>query len=286
MPTDETPDIATQEPEQNNQNPDPAPEGPKIPEGVEFPEGVEPDIASSASIEPFITDDNKIDYANLMKSYVHTKKAFGRNKVALPGKDATDEDWNSFYNQIGRPEDVEKYSLNVPEEADEEVVNEFKQKAHEAGLLPKQAQKLFDWYSEFSGKMQEKVSNQQNEKLAEQIQGLKKEWGNGYDKELDIAKNALKQFATAEEIEAMKESGLSKNVQVIKLLNKVGKGLMEDSFKPEAKGTFGMTKDEAESKIEEMYSNPNGAYLNKAHPKHYDAIQKMLKLQQIVDSAQ
>ena len=41
----------------------------------------------------------------------------GADKVAIPGKYATDEDWSEVYNKLGRPETADLYNLevNLPE---------------------------------------------------------------------------------------------------------------------------------------------------------------------------
>ena len=48
--------------------------------------------------------------------------------------------------------------------------------------------------------------------------------------------------------------------------------------------TFGMTKEEARSKMNAMYGDPNGPYLNRDHAQHREFVDNMLKYQEILSS--
>lgn len=251
---------------------------------VEFPEGMDESLKSEQSLKLFIKD-KKFNYPEILKSYVNAQKMIGKDKVVLPGKSATDEDWNTFYTKIGRPS-VDKYEVNLKEgqEVDQTFLKKYKEIAHKSGLLPKQAEGLFHWYHEEVEGAQKAVLEEHKQKADAEHFNLKKEWGVGYDKELDLAKRALRQFASEEEIVELKESGLTGNVKFVKLLNKIGKGLKEDSFKHESAGNFGVTKEEASRKISEMYADKSGPYMNKQHPGHHMALQEMLKLNEALYS--
>lgn len=251
---------------------------------VEFPDGFDESLKNEQSLKLFIKD-KKFNYPEILKSYVNAQKMIGKDKVVLPGKNATDEDWNTFYNKIGRPE-VDKYEVKLKEgqEVDQGFLKKYKEVAHKSGLLPKQAEGLFHWYHEEVEGAQKAVLEQHKQKIEAEQFNLKKEWGVGYDKEVDLAKRALRQFASEEEIAELKESGLTANVKFVKLLNKIGKGLKEDSFKHESAGNFGVTKEEASRKISEMYSDKSGPYMNKQHPGHQLALQEMLKLNEALYS--
>jgi len=250
---------------------------------IEFPEGLEDDIKGDPSLKVFVQE-NKINYANLMKSYVHAQRKMGTEKFAIPGKNATDDEWNGLYNKLGRPE-LDKYEINTNEhKVEEEFLKEFKATAHKAGLLPKQAQELFNWNQQKAQTMQDAYSTGVKEKYEQELSGLKKEWGSGFDTELKLADRALEEFATPEEMEALKESGFTQNIGLVKLFNKIGKAFSEDTFDKEAHGNFGVTKDAAEKKIGEMFADREGAYLNSQHPNHTKAVEEMLKLNEILNS--
>lgn len=257
--------------------PDPGPQ-------IEFPEGFDESLKGEPSLRLFVKD-GKFDYANVLKSYVNAQKMIGKEKVVLPGKNATDEDWNNFYSRIGRPE-LEKYEVKLKEgqEVDENFLKKYKEVAHKSGLLPKQAEGLFHWYHDEVEGAQKAALEEHKQKAENELFALKKDWGAGFEREVDLAKRALRQFASQEEIEALKESGLTSNVKFVRLLNKIGKGLKEDSFSHESAGTFGITKEDASNKISAMYADRTGPYMNKNHPGHKAALQEMLKLNEVLYS--
>ena len=49
------------------------------------------------------------DVSGLAQGYVNLEQAFGGDKVAKPTDSWTDEQYNDFYAQIGRPEDINGY---------------------------------------------------------------------------------------------------------------------------------------------------------------------------------
>ena len=59
--------------------------------------------------DPSLTDIK--DVANLAKSYVHSQKMIGKDRITLPGKEATDEEWGTFYSELGRPEEAKSYDF-------------------------------------------------------------------------------------------------------------------------------------------------------------------------------
>ena len=254
---------------------------------VEFPEGLEDAVKNDPSLQVFVKD-GKFNYANMMKSYVHAQKQMGKDKLVMPTDASTEEDWNNFYNKMGRP-DLDGYELksNLGEgqELDLEVMSGFKEVAHEAGILPRQAQAILNWFNETSVNAQKSSDERFQAQVVEDTEGLKKEWGDGFDRELTLSNRALKEFASDEEIQYLKDSGLSDDVKLVRIFNKIGKGLSEDTFEKESHGSFGMTPDEAQTKINDHFSNEGGPYLNPDHANHKTAVKEMLKLQEIMAKA-
>ena len=56
---------------------------------------------------------NFTDAAGLAKSYVHAQKMIGADKLPLPGKSATDEEWNNVYQKLGRPNAADQYDFQA-----------------------------------------------------------------------------------------------------------------------------------------------------------------------------
>ena len=89
---------------------------------------------------------------DLLKGYVHAQKLVGTNKIPVPNKHSTDEDWNEVFKRLGAPDSPEDYKYNLKDvEMDQSQVSEFNKTAHQLGLLPKQAEGLIKFYNEMNG---------------------------------------------------------------------------------------------------------------------------------------
>src|SRR5581483_740520 len=120
------------------------------------------------------------DVGSLAKSYVELEKHQG-GALRLPGEDAKPEDWDAFYNKLGRPESPDKYEVKRPELGEgiqwpEQTEKSFLQQAHKLGLNSKQAQGLMDW---FAGDLKGVVGMQARQ-MQEQQQQLQADWGDKY----------------------------------------------------------------------------------------------------------
>jgi len=244
-----------------------------------FPDGLEDDIVNDPSLKVFVSD-NKLDMANLIKSYVHAQKKMGADKIVLPGKNADEKEWEQVYNKLGRPA-IDKYDIKA-EGLDAETINAFKAQAHKAGLLPRQAQAVLDWNIGQAKSRAAAAQKVADEHFSKQLGELKSEWADAFDSNLSIANRALKEFATPDELAYFKETGLADNIALVKLFNRIGKGLKEDTFDKEAHGSFGLSKEAAQSKINELYADFNGPYYNSDHPGHKSTVDQMYKLQEIL----
>ena len=52
---------------------------------------------------------NFTNMKDFVKSYVNAQRLVGANKVAIPNKMATEEDWEEVYKKLGRPDKPEGY---------------------------------------------------------------------------------------------------------------------------------------------------------------------------------
>jgi hypothetical protein len=114
---------------------------------------------------------------DLWKTTANAQSLLGKRPAGIPTDDAPDEEWNKYYQALGRPESPDKYDLGkfdgLPEGTDLSAYEaKFKQIAHETGLSPKQAQKAWQKYI---GLEMESV-NQSKQQAAEQQAKLDKEF--------------------------------------------------------------------------------------------------------------
>ena len=53
---------------------------------------------------------------DFVKSYLSAQKLVGANKVAIPNKMATDEDWDEVYKKLGRPDKPDDYKYSFKDD--------------------------------------------------------------------------------------------------------------------------------------------------------------------------
>lgn len=240
---------------------------------------IDPELAKEPSLATFK------DINDVVKSYIHAQKMVGKNKIVLPDSEyATEEEWRDVYKKLGLP-DEDKYEIKFGEaKYDEEFKKAFKAKAHEAGVLPRQAQKIWDFMHEQIEGATAKTVEAQKANYERQVAELQKEWGSGYSAELAIAQKAFKQFADEELTKYFKESGLAGDVNIIKFLNKIGKSLNEDTFDRDTIKHLGTTKDEAQKKVNSILGNSKHPYWNPQHPSHSQAVKDMEEYFKVISS--
>lgn len=228
------------------------------------------------------------DVPSLLKSYVHAQKKMGADKVVLPNKNSTNEEWLSLYHKLGLPTEFEQYELQTEENSilQEDFFNEFKQKAFENRVLPSQAQALFDFINSKTGEQYSQMEESRQTQVEEGINNLKEEWGEAFDQNLFKAKAAVNEFG-GEDLKAyLNDSGLGNDPQLIKAFAKIGESfLKEDNFEQGAKPAYAMSPSEAQQKANEHMGNFDGPYYNSAHPDHKRVVDEVNKMFQIISGA-
>ena len=192
---------------------------------------------------------------DFVKSYLSAQRLVGANKVAIPNKMATDEDWEEVYSKLGRPAKPEDYKYSFSEEEiNQDQLKNFNETAHRIGLLPKQAERIIKFYNEMN--TQAEVDNQKmfEVKQTEAMADLKKEFGPTYTKRLDQAKKLATETLGNDMLNntILKDgSRLGDSVEVIKAFSMLADKLSEDEI-IKGEGTGYQTASEIEKEISEL----------------------------------
>jgi len=244
------------------------------------------DIRSHKSLETIN------DVGSLAKSYVNAQSMIGADKVVKPGKFATSDDWNSFYDKVGRPAKAEDYQLEnkLPEGQAEnaDMVNWFKNTAHKVGLLPHQAQAMLNEYNEFNGNQVSQTANVTEDQIAAVEVDLKKEYGQAFDDRMAVGKGVLENFSSipVNEFEDLRlENGmkLGDHPAIIKTMVNIGQYMKEKMGEDTLAGvktTGGLSPTEANSKLAELTSS-NTPYWDAKHPQHSFFVEEVLRYREM-----
>jgi len=252
---------------------------PAIPEWLSGFEGLDPDIAGDTSLKALS------DVPTLIKSYVHAQRKMGADKVVVPNKNSTNEEWLDMYHKLGLPTEFDAYGINRPEEAavNEDFTNAFKEAAYNNRLLPDQAQAMFDFLNNHTSEEVGRLQQGQKEEFEAKINGLKEEWGEAFEQNVHTAKLAVNEFGGEELKKYLNETGLGNDPSIIKVFNQIGKKFFqEDSFQGESKPAYSLSPDDAQKRINDVTGDMNGPYYNSMHPDHNRIVEEVNKLFQMI----
>ena len=247
---------------------------------VKFRDLIPDNFREEKSLENF---NNMEDF---VKSYLHAQKMVGADKIPVPNKHSTDEDWNEVFKRLGAPGSPDDYKYDFKDqEMDSQQVQEFNKTAHRLGLLPKQAEGLIKFYNEMNGNI---AANQEEQAAQAQLNvetELKKEFGPQFNKRLDQAKRLAVNSLGQDFLENtyLKDgSRLGDNLTVIKAFSSLADKLSEDPI-IQGDGSSYMTAKDIEKEITEL-TQEGSAYWDKNHINHQKSVDEVLKLREMLNN--
>jgi len=225
------------------------------------------------------------DVGSLAKSFVNAQSLIGADKVAVPGKYATDDDWSLVYDKMGRPADSSGYELQnkISEGQVEnvELLTNYKDVAHKLGLQPKQAQGLLNWFNENNEKSLPDP-NAMVVRQEETVNNLKREMGAAFDDNIALGNGVLSEFGTDDIVNLKMEDGslFGDNPDVIRMMSKLGRFLKEKVGEDTLAGTKmsgAPTNDELTQKLRDI-RRTDGPFWDAKHPEHSWYVDESLKI--------
>lgn len=172
------------------------------------------------------------DVPTLVKSYVSAQKMLG-SRVPLPQEDWKPEQFDEFYNKLGRPVKPEEYKLpevkmheNV--QLDKEKLGKATTQLHKMGLTQKQAAGVMEYYFNSLNEGVGEVNRGMEAQRAASTEILKKEWGDRFDANLGLAKQTLTKLGSPELVTKLDLTGFGNDPDLIKVLHKVSLMMQED----------------------------------------------------------
>ena len=133
---------------------------------VDFQSLIPEEYREEKSLQNF----SKMD--DFVKSYLHSQKMVGLDKIPVPNKHATDEDWKEVYKRLGSPETAEDYKYSLPEDhsVPADTLKSFSEQAVKLGLLPNQADGIMKYYNDVinNGVNEQNIQAEEARKVSEQ----------------------------------------------------------------------------------------------------------------------
>ena len=225
------------------------------------------------------------DMGDFVKSYLSAQKIVGADKIPVPNKFATDDDWKAVFNKLGAPETPDDYKYNFKEgEVDQELVSSFNQHAHKLGLLPQQAESLIRYYNDMNEGSSIQAEERASETRLHTENELKKEFGPQYVKRLDQAQRLASSTLGNDFLEntyLADGSRLGDNLSVVKAFSELADKLSEDEVVKGDSSSY-MTANEIEKEINSL-TEEGSPYWTKTHPNHQKAVQEVYKLRELLN---
>ena len=238
---------------------------------------------------------------SLINSHVEQQKLIGRDKIPVPPENATDDDWNEVWSRLGRPEKADGYGLKIADdlpdivknEADEELMTGFSEICHKAGIIPKQAQMVLDWFLPANAEKAKK-RDQAGEEFSKKAEAdLRKEWGKAYEEKVKSSSNTFLYFAdqmgeekSGQLKEMMDKTGMGDDPLLVGFFAKIGELIGEDTITGKARPSFALTPEQAGAEIDKIYGDEKHPYHDPKHAEHKAAVERMNELTEMQIAAE
>jgi len=224
----------------------------------------------------------------LAKSYINATRMIGQDKMVVPNKNFTDDQWEEAYVKMGRPESADKYSLDVKSDVvslDEQAIKSFQEQSFKLGLNNEQAKGVLDFYKNNmeAQTKQAKVDAETTQAQAKNI--LRQEWGRDYDSNIAKAKSLATANLSPEIFEMQLADGtaLGDNVDVIKGFAKIANMMSEDKILSTESENMDRAED-IQTEIDQIMNDRAGPYYNRTHPDHDKMVQKVYTMREMLNA--
>jgi len=240
-------------------------------------------ISEEFRSDPNIEKFTEIDA--LAKSYINATRMIGQDKVAVPNKNSTEDQWNEVYSKLGRPESADKYALNIESEAvimDEGAIKSFAEQSHKLGLNNTQAQGILEFYKNNMESNMQRATVDTETAQAQAETELRAEWGKEFDNQVAKAGALAKANMNPEILDLQMQDGtrIGDHPEIIKGFAKIAGMLSEDKLVSTESESVNSMKD-LQSEISAITNNTDGPYWNSQHPDHEKMVQQVYTLREM-----
>lgn len=213
----------------------------------------------NADHKAFVTEQGFKEPAEVLEQYRNLIKlrGVGADKLLRTPDSFTDakeqeQAWNQIFDRLGRPKTAAEYGIENKEDA--ENTKFLTETFHKAGLTKKQAEDLYKTFTERSTTLGKTALENQQLLAKQQVDGLKREWGSGYEQNMRLARQGQQTLGLDDKAvdQIAAAIGIDKT---LRFLNETGRRVGEGTFIQGTKGTETHTPDTAAAKIKTLMSD-------------------------------
>jgi len=186
-----------------------------------------------------------------LRALVGAQDLIGKKGLIQPDENSSKDEWDNFYKDLGRPESAEKYTLpeieGLPEglPIDDNLTNDFKAWAHEAGLNQNQVNLVYGKYQTSMATMFNGIEEAKVTAKNEAETDLRAEWGKAFPEKKALVDKLIK-HASEKELAFFTEHG--NDPRLVSFFARIGGMMGEDQLGGTPKGLT-KTPDEARAEI-------------------------------------
>lgn len=184
-----------------------------------------------------------------------------QNAVQIPGDDAAEEEWATFYNALGRPESPDDYDFQKPElpegmPYDESREGKMRRVLHSLGINQKQAKGLWDALHEDGVDAWNEIQAQRKAAHDHAVNGLKEKWGDQYEERAERAYRAAvtlgNKVGEGRLEKWLDQSGFGDYPILVEIFDVIGSAISEDALGQIGSASGGEVADAADTLYPEM----------------------------------
>ena len=222
--------------------------------------------------------------SDVVKGYYHAQKLVGADKIAVPNEKSSPEQWRAYYEKVGLPSKLEDYNTDIPATYnDDSFKKELFKAAHDSFIKPDQLKNILGVVDKYNEKLASSVDEDDKRAMETTVNNLKAAWGSEMDRNISVIKDTIKHLGGDDTFKAIMDSPLADNETFIKFMFDISKKLnKEDTFGKDIVRKYNMSKEDAQSRLNEIMGDKNSPYFQSNHPQKNDFMTEVLKLQEIL----
>lgn len=216
---------------------------------------------------------------NLGKSYTSLRKTYGKEKFTIPTDDSPEEEWKTYYEAVGVPDDPAAYELKPHSAYEEDWENiEEQYKAQEENFrklmtelkVPKKAaEKLWEQSQQETVNNIQQMQEEQRKRLESEWTELKNEWRNEFDNKVKYAQGLANTVLNQKDMQWLQSRGLDKEPKMYEILSKFGALVSEDKIKSRPTPPAEMKGTEAKRELNRMMKDKQHPLYEALHTKNH-----------------
>ena len=214
---------------------------------------------------------------DLAKGYINIEKIASSKNIVQPKDDASEAEWNAYFEKLGRPKKSDEYKFTKPENAeyyDEGLATQFRNVAHKLGLTSKQAAALHDELAVYMNNTVAEQIKATEANTAEIEANLRQKYGASYTEKIKQAAVTAKNiFGDDQEIIHALHNRMG--VKFYDMLINYANGNSDPKIKMGSSSNgYNLSPAEAKSQISKLMGDPIFVkkWIDKMHPEHDQAV--------------